>query len=71
MSASASAGVDWTFPAAFSVAPAVTGTAVATVLSAVCLDAAPTATAATISARDNANARRADTVHLHAIGRWF
>jgi hypothetical protein len=34
------------------------------------LDAAPGTTAATYSVRDKTDARRADTVHLHAIGRW-
>jgi len=71
MAAGAGAATTWTFPAAFSAAPAVTGTAEATVLSAVCLDAAPSATAATFSARDKADARRADTCHLRAEGRWF
>lgn len=71
MAAASGAAATWTFPAAFAAAPAVTGTAVATVLSAVCLDAAPTTTAATFSARDKADARRADTCHLRAEGRWF
>jgi len=48
----------------------VTGNAIATVLSALCLDAAPTTTAVTFSARDKTDARRADVVHLHAVGRW-
>jgi hypothetical protein len=71
MAASSSAAVTWTFPAAFVAAPVVSGTAVATVQSVVCLDAAPFATTASFSARDTANARRADTVHLIAVGRWF
>lgn len=71
LAAGSGAGVTWTFPAAFAVAPTVTGTAIATVLSSVTLDAAPTAIAATFSARDSANARRADTVHLVAHGRWL
>lgn len=71
LTASSSAGVAWTFPAAFVAAPVVNGNAVATVLSAVCLDAAPTATAATLSVRDKADARRADVMHLVATGRWF
>lgn len=71
MAAGAGAATTWTFPAAFIAAPAVTGNAVATVLSAVCLDAAPSTTAATFSARDKADARRADTCHLRAEGRWF
>lgn len=71
LTASTSAGVTWTFPAAFSEPPVVTGTAVATVLSSVCLDANATATSVTLSARDSANARRADVLHLRAVGRWF
>lgn len=71
MAAGSGAATTWTFPAAFIAAPAVTGNAVATVLSAVCLDAAPSTTAATFSARDKADARRADTCHLRAEGRWF
>jgi hypothetical protein len=70
MTASASAGVTWTFPAAFASVPAVTGTAVATVLSCVCLDAAPGTTSVAVSARDKTDARRADTIHLRAEGRW-
>lgn len=68
---SASAATTWTFPAAFIDVPRVTGTVIATVLSAVCLDAAATTTAATWSARDKADARRADTANLLAVGRWF
>jgi hypothetical protein len=71
LAASAGAAVTWTFPAAFAAAPAVVGTAQATVLSAVCLDGAPTTTACTFSARDKTDARRADTCHLVAHGRWF
>lgn len=71
LTASASAGVAWTFPAAFVAAPVVTGSAVATVLAAICLDAAPSATAVTLSVRDKADARRADVMHLMAVGRWF
>lgn len=71
LTASSSAGVTWTFPAAFVAAPVVNGNAVATVLSAVCLDAAPSATAVTLSVRDKADARRADVMHLMAVGRWF
>lgn len=71
LTASASAGVAWTFPGAFIAAPVVVGTAQATVLSCVMLDAAAGATSCTISARDKADARRADTVTLTAIGRWF
>lgn len=71
MAASATAAATWTFPAAFAAAPVVTGSAQATVLSAVCLDAVPTTTAATFSARDKTDARRADTCRLMAVGRWF
>lgn len=71
MAASAAGAATWTFPAAFSSAPSVTGTAQATVNSGVVLDAAPSATAATFSARDKTDSRRADTVHLQAVGRWF
>jgi hypothetical protein len=71
LAASASAAVTWTFPSAFVAAPVVTGSVVATVQSVVCLDSAPTTTAVTFSARDTANARRADTAHLIAVGRWF
>ena len=69
--ASSSATVTWTYPAAFSAAPAVNGTAQASVLSAVCLDAAPGTTTVTFSARDKTDARRADTCRLTAVGRWF
>ena len=68
---SASAATTWTFPAAFIDVPRVTGTVIASVLSAVCLDAAATTTAVTWSARDKADARRADTANLLAVGRWF
>lgn len=71
LAASSSGGVTWTFPYAFVAAPVITGTAIATVLSAVCLDAAPSATVMTFSARDKTDARRADTCHLRAEGRWF
>lgn len=71
LAASTSVAVTWTYPYAFSAAPVVTGTAVATVLSGLCLDAAPGTTTATFSARDKTDARRADTCHLHAVGVWF
>lgn len=71
LAASAGGAATWTFPAAFIAAPDVVGTARATVLSAVCLDGAPTTTAVTFSARDKTDARRADTCHLVAHGRWF
>lgn len=65
------AGSAWTFPAVFAAAPVVTGNAVATVTSSVQLDAAPSTTAVTVSARDKTDARRADVMHLTATGRWF
>lgn len=71
LTASSGAGSVWTFPAAFSAAPVVTGSAVAAVSSALVLDAAPGTTAVTVSARDKTDARRADVLHLTAIGRWF
>jgi hypothetical protein len=71
MAAATGAATAWTYPAAFAAAPSIQGTAQAAVLSAVCLDSAPTATAATFSARDKTDARRADTVRLIAAGRWF
>ncbi|MES2664996.1 MAG: pyocin knob domain-containing protein [Pseudomonadota bacterium] len=71
LTASASAGVVWTYPAAFIAAPVVTGTAVATVLSCPTLDAAPGTTTATLSARDKVDARRADALRVMAVGRWF
>lgn len=71
LAASAGAAVTWTFPVAFGVAPVISGTAIATVLAAVCLDAAPGASSASLSVRDKADARRADTMHLRASGRWF
>lgn len=71
LTASATAAVTWTYPAIFAAVPTVTGTAQATVLSCVMLDAVPTTTAATLSARDKADARRADVIRLTAIGRWF
>ncbi len=71
LTATTGAGSVWTVPAAFSAAPHVTGSAIATVLSSVQLDAAPSATAVTVSTRDKTDARRADVMHLIAIGRWF
>ncbi|MDP2080628.1 MAG: DUF2793 domain-containing protein [Pseudotabrizicola sp.] len=70
LAASSSAGVNWTFPVAFIVAPVVTGNAFAAVQSVVMLDAAPSATAVTVSARGTNDARRADVMHIMAIGRW-
>ena len=71
ITASTTAAVTWTYPIAFSAVPTVTGTAQAAVLACVMLDAAPTATAATLSVRDKADVRRADVMRLTAIGRWF
>jgi hypothetical protein len=71
LAASSGAGVTWTFPSAFIAAPTIIGAAVATVLSSVCLDAAPGTTSVTFSARDKTDARRADPCHLEAVGRWF
>lgn len=71
MAGATGAAVTWTYPMAFAAAPSVTGTAQATVLACVMLDAAPTASAATLSVRDKADARRADTMRLLAVGRWF
>lgn len=71
MAASSGAAATWTFPAAFAAVPAVTGAAQATVSAAFNLDAVPTTTAATFSVWSSANARRADTVRLMAVGRWF
>ena len=68
--ASSGGAATWTFPSAFIEAPVVGATAVATVSASAQLDAAPGTTAATYSVRDKTDARRADTVHLHAIGRW-
>ena len=67
---SAGAAVTWTFPSVFAEAPTVTGTAIGTVLSAVMQDTVATTTTVALSARDAASARRADVVHLVAIGRW-
>ena len=61
---------DLNFPRTFVGTPVVTGNAIATVLSTLCFDASPTITAVTFSARDKTDARRADVVHLHAVGRW-
>ena len=52
-------------------APTVTGCAEAGVLSALCLDAAPDADEVHFSLRDAAGTRRADRVHLLAVGRWL
>lgn len=71
MAGATGAAVTWTYPMAFAAVPSVTGTAQATVLACVMLDAAPTASAATLSVRDKLDARRADTMRLMAVGRWF
>lgn len=71
MAGATGAAVTWTYPMAFAAVPCVTGTAQATVLACVMLDAAPTVSAATLSVRDKADARRADTMRLTAVGRWF
>lgn len=70
LTASASAAVSWTYPSAFAGVPCVTGTAQAAVLACVMLEAAPTATAASLSVRDKADARRADVMRVMAVGRW-
>ena len=70
LTASASAAVNWTYPSAFAGVPCVTGTVQAAVLACVMLDAAPTATAASLSVRDKADARRADVMRVMAVGRW-
>jgi hypothetical protein len=71
LTGSTGAASSWTFPASFSAPPAVGGSAVATALSALCLDAAPGAASALVSARGGSGARRADVMHLQACGRWF
>ncbi|MGV8987660.1 MAG: hypothetical protein ACOH2H_15420 [Cypionkella sp.] len=71
LAASPLAAVTWTYPYTFNAAPVVTGNAQSTVLSGVCLDAAPGPTTVTFSARDKTDARRGDTCHLKAVGRWM
>lgn len=68
--ASAAAPTVWTYPAAFAAPPQVTGSAEAGVLSCLVCDSAPSASSVALSARDGANARRADPMSLLAIGRW-
>lgn len=70
LSTSSSAGVAWTFPAAFTAAPVVTGIPRSAVLSSLVHDIVPSATSATLSARDKNDLRRADTTYLTAIGRY-
>lgn len=70
MTASAAGAATWTFPAAFAEAPIVEITPIASVASSPTMDAAPSTTAVTFSTRDKTDARRADTVHLRAVGRW-
>lgn len=67
---STSAGTTWIFPAAFYEAPHVNGCATATVLSTVMCDSAAGTTSVILSARDKADARRADSVTVFAAGRW-
>lgn len=71
LSGSASAAVSWSYPQAFAAAPVLSGVAVASVISALCLDAAPGVSSASFSLRGADNARRADTVYLTATGRWY
>jgi hypothetical protein len=71
LTANAGAATIWNFPAAFVTPPRVQGAAEATVLSVLCLDAPPAGTSCSLSLRDGSGARRADVVHLTAIGRWF
>lgn len=63
-------GKVWTFPEAFISAPTVTGTSIATVVSSLQLDAAPSATSATLSAWSSIATRQAVNAHLKASGRW-
>lgn len=71
LAASAGGAVTWTYPSgAFTEAPVVTGSVIATVNSSFQLDAAPGTSTATFSARNAADARRADTCTLFAAGRW-
>lgn len=68
---SASAATTWSYPQPFSAAPVISGTPQATVLCGLCLDAAPGPASASLSLRGTDHARRADRLHLTAIGRWF
>lgn len=70
MEAAAAATTIWSFPQPFAAPPVVTGTAEAGVLSVLCLDAAPEEALARFSLRDATGTRRADRVHLLAVGRW-
>ena len=70
MTASAAAASSWSYPMAFLSAPTLSGAVQATVLSVLCLDAAPGLTSAGFSLRGADNARRADVVHLTATGPW-
>lgn len=67
---STTAGTDWTFAQPFATPPMVIGSAQAAASSVVLRDAAPTTTAVTLSARASGT-RRADPVHVMAMGRWF
>lgn len=72
ITSSAAAGVTWTFPSAFFTSPtAIHGVVQSNILSCLTLDAAPTATACTFSVRDNADARRGNSVRISSIGNWF
>ena len=71
LTGSTASGSVWSFPAVFATAPVVGCNAVASVQVAVTLDAAPTVSGVTVSARGTNDARRAVAMHLTAIGRWF
>lgn len=71
MSLSSAAAATWTFPATFSAAPRVFGTAEGSVMSCLMTDSGPTTASVALSSRDKADARRADFVRLQAVGRWF
>lgn len=64
-------GAAWTFPTPFIAPPVVTLSPIAAAPVIAQMDAAPTATDATVSVRDLLGVRTADQVHITAIGRWF
>lgn len=64
-------GAAWTFPTPFIAPPVVTLSPVAAAPVIAQMDAAPTATDATVSVRDLLGVRTADQIHITAIGRWF
>lgn len=68
-----SAGVTWTFPAAFSDSAGrrLSAVPVASVLCSAVLDSAPNTTDATFSVRGAGDVRLAVSLHVTAIGRWF